>query len=457
MAGDGNLAQPSVYRDDMLPWYTTALEPGLPANAGRVLRHRRSASGQIAELSGVKYTCDEFPPATFIQGGGGLGPTAYDAETRCAGFRCPRNQGGRDSEQNWQAESHNKLRRVLIETAGNCLANWDPDEEPLMFFIRMRRSNDGVPARIIEADGGGTETVRDEVSLHKRDAALKKIKDMRKRSLREFMEWADTVPLAELTNHGFNVKSHHILKNESITADLLQEGLSIFGDRNPTNDADLYARDEHQSFDTWKFEPRTDLGSLHPEYMPVGQRKPYPRRASQGNRTSPLNPIPSAKPSNFTSAAIAAATRIVKEAMDKSAAYNKARWENMSRNQYRLQPGTVIGGLGEVPKSSVKKRSLVPEFTITPEIEAAAALLTEFEASGNQTGWNRTTSDDMRIAAAGSFWMESIARKGTVPWGKDTSYKVFRNVKEYGAVGDGKTVSHHVFLCVMQLIEDSLA
>jgi hypothetical protein len=35
--------------------------------------------------------------------------------------------------------------------------------------------------------------------------------------------------------------------------------------------------------------------------------------------------------------------------------------------------------------------------------------------------------------------MGSIDRKGTVSWGDDTSYKVFRNVRDYGAVRDGLT------------------
>ncbi|PZD42548.1 Pectate-lyase-3 domain containing protein [Pyrenophora tritici-repentis] len=35
--------------------------------------------------------------------------------------------------------------------------------------------------------------------------------------------------------------------------------------------------------------------------------------------------------------------------------------------------------------------------------------------------------------------MGSIDHKGTVPWGGDASYKVFRNVRSYGAVGDGVT------------------
>lgn len=38
-----------------------------------------------------------------------------------------------------------------------------------------------------------------------------------------------------------------------------------------------------------------------------------------------------------------------------------------------------------------------------------------------------------------AHWMQSLARKGTVPWGNDPEYVVFRNVLDYGAVGDGVT------------------
>ncbi|KAK5091266.1 hypothetical protein LTR05_001447 [Lithohypha guttulata] len=36
------------------------------------------------------------------------------------------------------------------------------------------------------------------------------------------------------------------------------------------------------------------------------------------------------------------------------------------------------------------------------------------------------------------FWMETIQRQGSPAYNDDKSYKVFRNVKEYGAVGDGQ-------------------
>ena len=38
--------------------------------------------------------------------------------------------------------------------------------------------------------------------------------------------------------------------------------------------------------------------------------------------------------------------------------------------------------------------------------------------------------------AGSSYWMSTIKRQGTVPFGK-SDFKVFRNVKDYGAKGDG--------------------
>jgi len=38
---------------------------------------------------------------------------------------------------------------------------------------------------------------------------------------------------------------------------------------------------------------------------------------------------------------------------------------------------------------------------------------------------------------ASSYWLASIPRQGTAAYG-DAAHKVFRNVKDFGAVGDGK-------------------
>lgn len=43
-------------------------------------------------------------------------------------------------------------------------------------------------------------------------------------------------------------------------------------------------------------------------------------------------------------------------------------------------------------------------------------------------------------AAASGYWFADIQRQGVAPFNPDkANYKVFRNVKEYGAVGDGTT------------------
>jgi glucan 1,3-beta-glucosidase len=49
-------------------------------------------------------------------------------------------------------------------------------------------------------------------------------------------------------------------------------------------------------------------------------------------------------------------------------------------------------------------------------------------------------------AASSDYWVASIARQGTVPFGA-SGYQVFRNVKDFGAVGDGKS---HSFIFLSQ-------
>jgi hypothetical protein len=49
------------------PWYTTALDLQLNAvtRITNLIRHRYDSQGNIQEYSNIKYTCDEFPPATW--------------------------------------------------------------------------------------------------------------------------------------------------------------------------------------------------------------------------------------------------------------------------------------------------------------------------------------------------------------------------------------------------------
>lgn len=71
---------------------------------------------------------------------------------------------------------------------------------------------------------------------------------------------------------------------------------------------------------------------------------------------------------------------------------------------------------------------------------AAAGIFQNMTAPGNLSITRRQTS-------SGTFWMANIARKGIVPWGDNSTYAVFRNVRDYGATGNGVTVSPGVLLC----------
>lgn len=44
------------------------------------------------------------------------------------------------------------------------------------------------------------------------------------------------------------------------------------------------------------------------------------------------------------------------------------------------------------------------------------------------------------LQAAGAYWMEDIKHQGIAPFNPDPSgYQIFRNVKNFGAIGDGVT------------------
>jgi len=68
----------------------------------------------------------------------------------------------------------------------------------------------------------------------------------------------------------------------------------------------------------------------------------------------------------------------------------------------------------------------------------AAALLvpTSFVAA---VPTSNSAAVSRQSTSSGSFWMADIQRQGTVPFGNSSSWKVFRNVKDYGAKGDGST------------------
>jgi hypothetical protein len=130
-------------------------------------------------------------------------------------------------------------------------------------------------------------------------------------------------------------------------------------------------------------------------------------------------------------AAVANAQASVNEAMNAWAVYNKARFEHSRRKHYLPRATEVHQNILMTMGSQAK------DLGLTPDVRKAAALLAEIDVRSKGVGaWSNTTQK----RDSGRFWMEDIKRQGTVPYGGDASYKVFRNVNDYGAKGDGTKV-----------------
>ncbi|KAI1452083.1 glycoside hydrolase family 55 protein [Annulohypoxylon moriforme] len=403
-------------------WYTTELEPATERNTIR--NDRRT--GQII-LSRVRYTCDEFPPATWIEGGNGIDGD-QEAQTRCAAMRC---LAGAKAEQDWQATAHNNLRRELkkaITQNKDEYKFFDTRNSVILFGFGIHNEPDGIAARIFTyVDSHMTDTER-----------ISQVKQGLKRS-----EGNDGQEAAG--NLTVKPRAHH-WPEQPPTYEQLKASVSV----GHVSETIVHANDS--------FVPWDDLGGMAMQGMPgmdmkfrwdldedvleedddwvEPQKKSVTKRQPVLNFRSISDPTITPLLKRASAQDLENARSIVEDAITKSSKLNAARLANPLRNSYGLKPGTVIGASGVTAQGLVGNTTstVPPLLEITDEIAEAAALLAESdatEAAGNVT--------KRAVAASGTFWMEGLARKGTVPWGDDPDYKVFRNVLDYGAVGDGVT------------------
>lgn len=440
VAGPNNLAQPRSYRweiaiQQLVLWPFTALEPG---SNNRLLHRINPTTGNI-EQSRLKYTCDEFPPATFIQGGTG-------ANTRCAAFFCG---PGISAEQQWQGRSHDVLRDILRQEVESDRGVNNPpnvNTEVVVFYFTMTNQPNQIPAKVWRYDANNVANVQN-IPFKKRDGsaenafnATKPVKDM---DFPEWVKWASSVSLDDLRAHSL-VTETHILPNDTATSraplvgrafenkilgqwdsefDSFEHG-SIFSDVDA-------ARSEDLEDDTLLV--NVTLSEQISQDLPIAQERRLERRLLSSIHGTNITDTPLL--SNATESELEKAIKVVEQAIADSARLNQARYEHMARNSYDLAPGTVVGSSSGVRRRR-SRRGLAgligrdePEtaapalLDITPEIARAAALVAEADAAG-VTGEVGVSNLTRRADATGTFWMEGLSRKGSVPWGQDSAYKV---------------------------------
>lgn len=435
------------------PWRYKSLEPGTTINE---IRADVWANG-ARRPSEVRYTCDEFPPATWIEGGSGFTApeaSAEEAQTRCAAFRCGGTRGIK-AEQNWQATAHNALQSSLkaIIRRRNRASNpqefaWYRAKDSVTFFefrYSMSSTNaNGVAAKVYtySSSGQSPPAVTKNIQQAKRDLIMElngttTEMDDEELDREAFWRWADGVSVEDLLALGpRHVKEEHVLANHTEAAILMPDGVEMpwWGSMNDGEDEDE---------DGDEAPPLPEVVSGPPRADPNKIKRALATENPHSSSSSPdLTP---ALLKNASTTDVERAREIIEDAILKSAKLNAARLANPARNRYRLQPGTVIGGRKIDRRIDRRAHDEVadsdeappPLLDITDEIAQAAALVSEADAVAG----NLTSRAPIKAAASGTFWMEHISRMGTVPFGDDPSYQVFRNVVDFGAVGDGVTVS----------------
>lgn len=534
--------QPYPMRRDGKRWPETGviplnLNPLDPADTHTklfVIKGLRDGMGNTRE-SGLYYSCDEFPPAKWVEGGVGLlnPPNPPPAEgpgqpgfSRCAPAKYCTSSAAIDGEQDWQSYVHRTLQAKLLDLANKQLIRNQQqlrisDQVVQFFFHAVDLGETTVAATVFVEDFDRDST--DEIETFAR---------RKRRSANETLSptWIlDKLDRGEKTRgvpdratHVFSVFVNGSSSDSSDdlgfpSADSLGLGLSIPGvfadvDPLPSLGANRSAADTVRILDegrkTGAF-PFVQVGdpSAGKKGHPLVRRQPQPQDEGAGAPGPGATSVHQAASSSASSSAnasastalntppagsgatelegmdIAEARALVQQAIAEASVLNRQRIENPSRNRYGLKPGTVVNGQPPVGRRSAGRpagnaggrwrrqtggnktprpqddQEPSPLYKVTPQVAAAAALVAEFDAMQARgmannatvpTNLNSTTAPSSSSTAAppssstaapdnstngappplsrragpGTFWMEHISRKGTVPWGSDPNYKV---------------------------------
>lgn len=181
-------------------------------------------------------------------------------------------------------------------------------------------------------------------------------------------------------------------------------------------------------------------------WPPVTARLVAPREidaASWARAGRHLNSFISARsPTNQSD--LERARLLVQAAIAEASVRNKARIQHPLRNTYHADLAAADSPLlherkVEAQNASLTTRMLSPApalLQVSDQVASAAALLAELGASTAPASLSvsQRATNGSRGGTSG-FWMENISRKHD----NSSSHQVFRNVRDFGAKGDGRT------------------
>ena len=442
--------QRTVMRSDR-SWPYTELEPN--SAVSNQIRNYVDTAGILRE-SKMRYTCDEFPPATWIEGGGNrFGDDDDKAQTRCAAMKC---SSGIKAEQDWQANAHNNLQRQLKKLIRRRKINsgsfpyYEPKNSIALFGFGMYSDTDGVAARVMTYADTDMDVLEEENNANR----AKRNTEEGGNNTTSSKGWKISMEQLKAMVQSGHATEYVVPANNSnayySTADLTGTTvpMSWMGMNRWTDDDDDLGDDTEDDVDALHnvttVRHNHHHGSMSHMHVPI-------KRQTGSSNASDVSIAPLL--TNSSIADVEKARRIVEEAIVESSKRNQARLLNPLRNNYGLKPGTYTGtenmeilsteGEGE---GFTNDDAVVALLEISDDLAAAAALVAEADAAelpGN------LTKRAMIPRATGTYWMESIKRMGTVPWGDDAAYAVYRNVRDFGAKGDGVTDDTKAFKAAM--------
>lgn len=471
-------------------WFTTLLEPNTTVNG---LMNARDPTGRITEYSNIRYSCDEFPPATWVQGGKGVWS---ESTTRCAAIRCGKGVTAVvKAEQDWQGTAHGQLRVAIedlveqYQSQHHQFLNFNPKQDAAFFTLRRITDPTSTAAAKVYTYNGpfttGQVSNTKAISVAKRQFASHEFHEFLSRAsvhkwkalgtVREYpISVNDTVGISHFVAHyrdydslGVSTVSRNNVTDETESSFGAEEDDAVEYDDNEEKYAEYFRQNRVPSHNfnqisAYSITPSTQeknepskkkhwelLRSLATTFRSVVtssfRRLPNASEPEVDMARTPGVKLPVVNNSSATE--LDKARALVESAIAKSIKLNMARYAKPAKSNYRH---------GKIAAEKRRRRDsadqVSPLLKITDVIAEAAALVSEADAL------HLTANLTARSAASGSYWMGSITRKGTVPWGGDDKYKVFeqlevysanallihpqvfRNVRDYGAKGDGTTV-----------------